>query len=521
MIRAELAKVPFRSTGVRLANGRVVGLANFPQSEKYPFLKWGEIVLTLSALRWGKPYQSLEVQEVTHFLTGEPIAKVAQVNGGMLNLDMRKAGKARSVLKELPSSELLEKCEQAAKLFETGTLPMGDGTQSVDEFILQQSASTGLPEHMCRANLKKNSFVLGNMKQILEALTRGLDLEILSRGYGEEGRGVTVSYQVQSPYLGAVLPNNSPGVHTLWLPAIPLQVGLLLKPGSQEPWTPYRMVAAFIEAGVPAEAFGLYPGGHDVGSALLSKATRAMVFGSAQTVEQYAGNPRVQAHGPGFSKVIFGDDIVDQWEDYMDLLVESVFTNSGRSCINCSGIWASRHTEKIAAALAERLGPIDVLPPDDPQAGLAAFTNAKMATGTWAMVEQDLAESGVKDMTAGFGDRLVEKERCAYLRPVVAHADSPERAIASKEYMFPFVSVVQCPQADMPKKIGPTLVGTVLSSDESLIESLTEGTLVDRLNVGPIPTNRLNWLQPHEGNLIDFLFRSRAYQVAQLPVGVA
>jgi len=24
----------------------------------------------------------------------------------------------------------------------------------------------------------------------------------------------------------------------------------------------------------------------------------------------------------------------------------------------------------------------------------------------------------------------------------------------------------------------------------------------------------LNWLQPHEGNIIDFLYRNRAYQVA-------
>jgi len=36
---------------------------------------------------------------------------------------------------------------------------------------------------------------------------------------------------------------------------------------------------------------------------------------------------------------------------------------------------------------------------------------------------------------------------------------------------------------------------------------------VDRLNIGPIPTSQLNWLQPHEGSIIDFLFRSRAYQV--------
>jgi hypothetical protein len=35
---------------------------------------------------------------------------------------------------------------------------------------------------------------------------------------------------------------------------------------------------------------------------------------------------------------------------------------------------------------------------------------------------------------------------------------------------------------------------------------------IDRLNVGPIPTCALNWLQPHEGNIIDFLFRNRAFQ---------
>ena len=31
------------------------------------------------------------------------------------------------------------------------------------------------------------------------------------------------------------------------------------------------MVSAFIEAGVPAEAFGLYPGGHDAGGAIMTK----------------------------------------------------------------------------------------------------------------------------------------------------------------------------------------------------------------------------------------------------------
>lgn len=51
-------------------------------------------MLKLSALRFGKTYQSLETQEVVHFDTGEPIASISQVNGGMLQLDMKHAPRA-------------------------------------------------------------------------------------------------------------------------------------------------------------------------------------------------------------------------------------------------------------------------------------------------------------------------------------------------------------------------------------------------------------------------------------------
>jgi acyl-CoA reductase-like NAD-dependent aldehyde dehydrogenase len=457
-------------------------------------------MIKLPVIRWGQPYDSLEVAEVNHFATGEPIGRVCQAGGGIIKRDMRQAQQARDALRRFSCRELIAMLAKAADLYEHGTLPMGDGTQSPDDFVHQQSASTGLPEHMCRANMAKNSFVLKNMEKILDCLTRGLELEILSRGYGEEGRGVVVSYQAQSPVLAAVLPSNSPGVHTLWLPAIAMQLGLVLKPGPQEPWTPYRIFASFTEAGVPREAFSLYPGEAEAGAAVLEACDRAMIFGGTATVERYRGNPKVQAHGPGFSKILLGDDVVDRWADYIDLMVESIYLNSGRGCINCSGIWASRHTREIADALSERLGPIDALPPDDPQAGLAAFTVPGMGAAVWKQIEQDLGGSGVTHATARYGPRLVEQERASYLRPTILHCESPDVDGAHKEYMFPFASVVACPQADMLRKIGPTLVGTVITSDESFRQAATHATNIDRLNLGPIPTTKLNWLQPHEGN---------------------
>ena len=470
-------------------------------------------MINIPVIRWGQPYDSLEVSEVVHFSTGEPIARVGQANGGIIQRDMRKAHKAREILLEFSCSDLIERMAAAADHYEKGALPIGDGQQSPEEFAHQQSASTGLPEHMCLGNMAKNSFVLKNMGHILDCLTRGLDLEILTRGYGIEDRGVVVSYQAQSPVLSAVLPSNSPGVHTLWLPVICLQLGLVLKPGPQEPWTPYRMMAAFVEAGIPPEVFSIYPGEADAGAAVLTTANRAMIFGGTPTVERYQGNPRVQAHGPGFSKILLGDDVVDHWEDYLDLMVESIFINSGRGCINCSGIWASRHTREIAAAVAERLGPVEARPPEDPQAGLAAFTVPGVGKSIWEMIEADLKEDGVTDMTKAYGPRLVEQDRCAYLRPTIIHCASADNEIAKKEYMYPFATVVECPQDQMLAKIGPTLVCSGITHDESFASELTSATHIDRLNVGPIATTKLNWLQPHEGNIIEFLFRSRAYQV--------
>jgi acyl-CoA reductase-like NAD-dependent aldehyde dehydrogenase len=474
-------------------------------------------MLHIPVLRWGTPYTSIDVDPVVHFATGEPIANVSRANGGLIQRDMRKAARARDVLREIPIDDLIARAGKAGELYMNATLPMGDGSQSPDEFAKAQSASTGLPERMCRANMKKNAFVLAEMRAILTSLTRGLALDILSTGHGEE-RGVPISFQAQSPVVGLVLPSNSPGVHTLWLPVIPLQIGLVLKPGPQEPWTPYRMAEAFFQAGVPREAISVYPGGGDVGAAVLDSCGRNLIFGGTPTVDRYRGNPHVQAHGPGFSKILIGDDQVDRWEQFLDVMVDSVFLNSGRGCINCSGIWASRHTREIADALAKRLAAVTPLPPEHPEASLAAFTVAGVADAIDKAIDADLQAPGVTDVTAKHRDapRLAKQGRVDYLLPTVVHCASPDAAIAAKEYMFPFVTVVECPEAKMLDAIGPTLVCSAITCSPAFRRSLVDAVHIDRLNLGPVPTTQLNWLQPHEGNLIEFLFRARAFQTAKL-----
>jgi hypothetical protein len=117
-------------------------------------------------------------------------------------------------LEEIPVARLLEICAQAGAQFLEGTLPLGGGaTQSPRQYLESLSASSGLPHVMVRRNMAKIHAALTNMPAILNGLTRGLDLSVLDKGYGER-----LSFYPVSQSLGLVMPSNSPAVNSLWLP---------------------------------------------------------------------------------------------------------------------------------------------------------------------------------------------------------------------------------------------------------------------------------------------------------------
>ena len=86
--------------------------------------------------------------------------------------------------------------------------------------------------------------------------------------------------------------------------------------------------------------------------------------------------------------------------------------------------------------------------------------------------------------------------------------------LANREFLFPYASLVETPQAAMLGQIGPSLVVTAITQDPAFRGSLLESPLIQRLNLGPIPTTQVSWDQPHEGNLFEFLYRRRALEVS-------
>ena len=82
-------------------------------------------MLHLPILRWGQPYKSLEADEVKHFASGEPIAKIDRANGGLIQRDRRGALRARDVLRELTVDDLIARVGAAGELYMNAELPMG------------------------------------------------------------------------------------------------------------------------------------------------------------------------------------------------------------------------------------------------------------------------------------------------------------------------------------------------------------------------------------------------------------
>ncbi len=465
-------------------------------------------MLHLPILRWGRPYRSVNTVITPHFRTREPFVEMSQANVGLISRDLLHQADSRARLQAIPVAELIAMSKRAAEHFLHDTLPLdpeSGSLQTPQQYIEQVTATTGMPWSNVRRNMAKVHGVLSQVDEVLGGLTRGIDLSVLDDGVGQT-RGQVLSFFPRTDALGVVLPSNSPGVHSLWAPATVLKMPLVLKPGSAEPWTPLRIIQSWIKAGAPAEGFAYYPTDHAGGHQILRSCGRGMVFGDVGSTKRWKSDPRVEVHGPGYSKVVIGPDLAEDWEQFLDVIVESITNNGGRSCVNASGVWVTKHADRLAEALAERVARVLPRAAEDPEAVLAPFADPETARRISSTIDGDAEGARVLGR-----DRVATAHGGTYLLPTIVRCNA-DHALANREFLFPFASVVEVPANDLPECLGPSLVVTCLSNDPAFRARFVSSPLVDRLNFGPISTTQIGWDQPHEGNLFEHLYARRAIQ---------
>ena len=160
-------------------------------------------------------------------------------------------------------------------------------------------------------------------------------------------------------------------------------------------------------------------------------------------------------------------------------MVSSIADNGGRSCINASAVVVPKYAAEIADALARSSARSRRCRATMKTPGCSAFANPKMAEGIDAAIEEGLRDPGAWTSLPGIATaRARSRSKAASICAQPSFVcDSFAHPLANREFLFPYASVVQVPQAEMLKQIGPSLVVTAITEDPLCADGICSNPL--------------------------------------------
>ncbi|MCZ7416812.1 MULTISPECIES: aldehyde dehydrogenase family protein [unclassified Streptomyces] len=320
--------------------------------------------------------------------------------------------------------------------------------------------------------------------------------------------GFATHWVPRGDLLAAVVPNNHPEPNVTWVRALAMGVSVLVRPGSKDPFTPRRLVAALSAAGLDPDRAALLPGGHEVGEHLLAEADLGLVYGGPAAAERFGSRRDVLVRGPGRSKALVGPGAA-QDEGLLDDLVEWIADDGGVRCNNISLVLTSGPVAPLADALAARLATLPVRPVTDPDAALPAMTGE--AGAVLAEHLAGMTAHAVDHSTHRYADGLCADpgDGSAVLRPLVVSVPTATDPLVGTELGFPFVVVAPWRPQDGTAPLRESLVVSLPDEHAGLA-----GRVLREPSVRKVVTGRVRpWASvpetPHDGSLAQFLLEPK------------
>ncbi|WP_432084862.1 aldehyde dehydrogenase family protein [Streptomyces sp. bgisy095] len=328
-----------------------------------------------------------------------------------------------------------------------------------------------------------------------------------------EAPGYRTVWVPRGTLLAAVVPNNHPEPNVTWVRALALGARVLVRPGSRDPFTPRRLFAALLAAGIDPDTLAFLPGDHEVGEHLLAQADLGLVYGGPAAAERFGHRSDVLVRGPGRSKVLVGAGAEDD-KEVLDDLVDWIAEDGGVRCNNISLVLTAGEAAPLADALAARLADLPVHPVLDERATLPAF-----GADTAAALADHL-----RRLTAGATDHSTHRhggslladpgDGTTVLRPLVVSVDRPDDPIAGTELGFPFVVVAPWRPADGTRPLRDSLVVSLLGEHAGLAEQVLREPSVRKVVTGRVRPWAGVPETPHDGSLAQFLLEPKGLVTA-------
>ncbi|WEH39143.1 aldehyde dehydrogenase family protein [Streptomyces sp. AM 2-1-1] len=449
--------------------------------------------VVLEALGHNGPYRARNRLAVTD-VRGAPAAELSLVPSLFVNRTLA----ALRTATPLPPDERAAALRRAAHLFAHETV----AGRTVEEYEHDVSRVGGIPVHVVRIATRSIATRLAAAWESARAAAPQGAADDWRDPRTRAGRGV---WTRRGGVFAVNAAGNHPGTHSLWPEALALGYRVAVRPSRREPFTPHRLITALRAAGFDDDHVALLPTDHERADDLLRGADLGMVYGGEDVVRRYAADRTVLTQGPGRSKILLTGDT--DWRDHLDTIVDSVAHHGGTGCVNTTAVYVEGDPEPLCEALAERLGALPAVPPDDDKAVLPVqpvATARAIAAHLARRAEGTRAWLGADAVVAELGDGS------AALRPAVHQVGRPDAPQTGVELPFPCVWVAPWTPEAGTAVLRDSLVLTVLTRQEELIDRLLDEPTISNVYVGDVPTYRIAPGLPHDGFLGEFLMRSKA-----------
>lgn len=471
-------------------------------------------MVTIKANLGGKksdPYRTTSVESYR----GNKIAEIERFPTVKINSALEKNRKSKNNLQDTDIDQVIEIMQEAGNIFKKQSL--GPGNMSFEEYAENVSKSTGLPIKNVRrsADIIQNSFK--EIRSSLAAQSPMGDIKALDKGYYTISTGQKAGYVRKGENLGILAPGNHPSVISLALISYASKYPIAISPSDKEPFTPARVVKALYKAGSPENTIYMLPGDREVGSKIVEDSDRAIGFGGNTLKSKYSDRSDIKVHGPGNSK-IFVDKGFEDDEAVYRMMEEAMMRDGGRGCINMSHILTTGNAEEIADKMASKVIDNQILMPTSEDAVIPASPSPKRAKNINQLIQQDLTSSNAKDISRKLRDnkeRLVQKNGATFLRPTVLLLE--ENAVTEgnrlfKEYPFQYCTVTEISEDKLDDKLSDTLTLSMFTNDEEKIEAALRDPSIEKVYASQVTTCDIDLNEPHEGYLLDFLFKKKAFR---------
>ena len=393
----------------------------------------------------------------------------------------------------LPSrAEREEALRRAGDLYRSATLR----GLTPEAYVEATMAVTGLPRRVCETSLETIATATADACAIAAL---GLPKDAAWEPRASAAWEGCAQLMRRGDVLAVIAPGNGPGVHALWPQALALGYKVAVRPSEREPFTAERLIAAMAQAGL-GDHVAFLPCSHDDGAKLVEAADLSLVYGGEETVARYRGDPSVLVQGPGRSKIVVGRDCPR--DAALDLVFRSVTGLGGAACVCASAVLV----EEDAVGFAEDLRAyVEARFRDDESRTLWAtrFSRARV----------DLARAiNAKAKTTAPFETIEAGERGTHVMPLVWTVEAGDPAIA-QEWPMAAVSIAPFDRARNLAAIGPALVVTLATGDETLISAVARLPDIRNLYIGDVPTTWMRPHVPHDGFLNAFLVTTRGYRL--------